>query len=159
VSSWGISWGDSWGDSWGTVSTDPGALRGHAYGTSTASGTLSIADTHPVPVVFYGGRYRKTKKQIEDQRRALGILPEVVAKVTNKIAAKVIRKATETRQPDVVEWAQHDDQRELYERQFRLELARQKQAWDNAYQNILIMAIEEHLQREEEAVLMLLLEL
>ncbi len=41
MSSWGLSWGDSWADSWGLVSVDPGAIRGHAYGSCVVVGNLT----------------------------------------------------------------------------------------------------------------------
>lgn len=101
----------------------------------------------------------KTAEEIKAERIALGIIPEEVAAVANKIARKVIRTATVRQVPDVMEWIAHDEQQALYERQMRLEMARRNQAWEAAYARLLDLALQELLQAEEEAILMLLLEL
>lgn len=54
ASSWGQSWGQSWAGAWGPLADVPGAMRGSAYGTSTALGIITIGNL-PVPEIDYGG--------------------------------------------------------------------------------------------------------
>lgn len=61
--------------------------------------------------------------------------------------------------PDVLGWALQVEQQALYDRQFRLEMARHKQVWDAAYQRLFEIAIQEALLSEEEAVMLMMFEL
>lgn len=111
--------------------------------------------------LVHGWQRRKTRKQIEEERIALGIIPAPVAKIAEKIAAKAIQKAVEQREPDVLAWVAEREQQATYARQMRTEMARQNQAWDRAYERLIQLAIEERIQNdrdnEEDEVLLLLL--
>ena len=110
--------------------------------------------------LVHGWQRRKTRKQIDEERIALGIIPAPVAKIAEKIARKAIRKAEEQSAPDVLAWAALQEQQATYERQMRAEMARQNQVWEAAYTRLIKIAIEEKLQAlrddEESAILLLL---
>lgn len=73
ASAWGYSFGSAWGNAWGLITGQQ---------TETVTGG------------WWGPRY-KTRKEIDDERRRLGILPPVA-----EIARKAAQKAAQSHQQD-----------------------------------------------------------
>lgn len=106
----------------------------------------------------FNSRLPKTRRQIEQERIDLGIIPDPVARIAEKIARKAIKKAIEKHEPDIAEWTARNAQKIVYERQLKAELAHHDQVWNQAYQRLFELAVHEALlQREEEETLLLLL--
>lgn len=93
----------------------------------------------------------------EDRKRRLGILPLAVAQIANEVAQRAINAATERKEPDVVAWAAKAEQQAMYEKQMRRAMKNEQQMWQDAYNQIFDLAVQELLQQEEEMAILLLL--
>lgn len=144
------------------------ALDAGAYGLDGVDADLDVTATDDSGGArgFYWTRAKtKSHKRIEAERISLGILPDdsvmgilpaPVAKIVAKVAQKAIRQATAAKAPDVVDWAA---KQAIFDGQIRQEMQRKKQIWDKAYEHVFLIAVQEALQAEEDAVLMLMMEL
>lgn len=75
ASSWGGSWASAWRDAWGAIFSDPGALRGHAYGSSIAVARLTYTGEQPETIgssgAFRPRRMIDPRKKREDEELLL----------------------------------------------------------------------------------------
>ena len=63
ASAWGSSWASAWRDAWGAIFADPGAIRGHAHGSTSAVAILTFAGAPEAEAASVGGTPDRKKKR------------------------------------------------------------------------------------------------